>query len=123
MMHHKRKEAAVKRFSSILGTGQSRTEAVAQLKEEYEGTEIDEILASFDAIETAVKTTFNKDYEEWRVEVRFDNETKRNTVDKIKVLRTNVKITEDEAEVLNTGARATVGNNQIMYFLKETAIA
>jgi hypothetical protein len=52
-------------------------------------------------------------YQEWRMERTADG------LEKLKLLRPCVKITDEEAETLNAGAQSSPAGNIIMYFLPE----
>jgi hypothetical protein len=54
-------------------------------------------------------------YEEWRMEKKIVND-KNVMMEKLKKLRDCVKISDEEAEVLNEGAKSPSSINPIMYF-------
>lgn len=61
-------------------------------------------------------------YEEWRCEIKISGEKDniKKDVEKVKRLRTNVKITDEEAETLNHGAKDSPRQDYvIMYFKPE----
>jgi hypothetical protein len=53
-------------------------------------------------------------YQEWRME-----RTAAGELEKLKLMRPCVKISDEEAEVLNAGAKSSPSGNIIMYFLPE----
>lgn len=61
-------------------------------------------------------------YEEWRCEIKLSGEGNKvkKEVEKVKILRKNVKITDEEAETLNSGAKDSPRQDYvIMYFKPE----
>ncbi len=73
--------------------------------------------AALDAEETVVST--GNHYEEWRCEIKLDEKNQR-TVEKIKRLRAVVKISDEEADTLNHGAKDSPRTDYvIMYFKPE----
>lgn len=61
-------------------------------------------------------------YEEWRCEIKQSGEgdKKKKEIEKVKRLRENVKITDEEAETLNRGAKDSPRQDfVIMYFKPE----
>jgi len=60
------------------------------------------------------KQTYNLSFEEWRME------HKNGKLEKLKLNRAGVKITQETADTLNEGAKSTDAVNPIMYLLPET---
>lgn len=56
-------------------------------------------------------------YEEWRCEIKYKGEGEKE-VEKVKRLRENVKITDEEAEVLNRGAKDSPRQDYIIMYFK-----
>jgi hypothetical protein len=117
-MNIKRKEAALRVYSPLLS--EKSIEEIAELikadEKGYKEGEVAEIVAALEAgpVETVeaekAKETEADYYEEWKCEVI------NKKVDKLKITRPKVKITEAEAEILNRGI--LTGGNTIanMYF-------
>lgn len=108
-VHHSKKKKALE----LVAKGE---DAVAYMKQEnFSDEEMNEVLASAKnnsapgTNETKAKAA--PAYEEWRMERKGDK------MEKLKLVRKNVKITEAEAETLNAGASSPGAINPIMYFL------
>jgi hypothetical protein len=116
-MNIKRKEAALRVYSPLLS--EKSIEEIAELikadEKGYKEGEVAEIVAALEAGPDEAETEKAKEteadyYEEWKCEVI------NKKVDKLKITRPKVKITEAEAEILNRGI--LTGGNTIanMYF-------
>jgi hypothetical protein len=115
-MNVKRKEAALKIYFPLLSEKSidEVTELIKADAKGYKDSEVAEIVAALEAGPAEVKVeeteTEGGYFEEWKCEVI------NKKVDKLKVTRPKVKITETEAETLNRGI--LTGGNTIanMYF-------
>jgi hypothetical protein len=117
-LNHMVKKSAVKKYSE---TPKDQLRAAITADEKgYSAEEIDEIIAAVggegeapESPKPAVTgvTVKHKWYEEWLVRIGTDNKE-----EKLKKLRDCVKITDEQAEILNEGRR--YGGNTIteMYF-------
>jgi N-methylhydantoinase B/oxoprolinase/acetone carboxylase alpha subunit len=128
-LNHMVKKSAVKKYSE---TPKDQLRAAISADEKgYSAEEIDEIITAlggdvwveesgavteeqFNKLQPSVTgiTTKHKWYEEWKVEIKQGGKV----VDKLKMTRPCVKISEEQAEILNEGRR--YGGNTIteMYF-------
>jgi hypothetical protein len=133
-MNVKRKQAAVNKYAPMFNQGvtvEELTDLIGKDEKNYTAEEISEISAAIVAgveekpaaakqpvkqpekAPVKVKEVTGVGYEEWRMEWQSGQ------VQKLKKLRTNVKITEGEAETLNAGAASPGSVNPIMYFKPE----
>jgi hypothetical protein len=134
-MHHTKKKKAI----GLIG-GEKNTEVITKLLLENKFTqdEVGEVLtllaspggANDDEKPAPAKTTMSAatsneqvGYEEWRCEVKIERDGKTEVsrkADKLKKLRSNVKITEQEAETWNDGQLYSPRQDYvIMYFKPE----
>ncbi len=61
-------------------------------------------------------------YQEWRCEIKVsqdENGKIHKEVEKVKILRPNVKITEEEAEVLNRSAKDSPRQDYVIMYFKD----
>lgn len=109
-MNHMVKKSAVKKYSQAAGTPDEIKAQIAADEKGYTPEEVDEILASLDDSEPEVDPFGKQNYQEW--EVKIENKEAK----KLTISRQRVRITDDQADVLNIGALE--GNNTYakMYF-------
>lgn len=126
-MNVKRKQAAVNKYAPMHIQGVTVEELGNLLAEDEKGYNADEINEIRTAItegqteKSSAKPPAKKEetkekavvYEEWRMELVGKE------LQKLKKVRSNVKITEEEAETLNVGATSPGAVNPIMYFKSE----
>jgi hypothetical protein len=138
-MNIKRKEAAVKKYRPMLNQGVTVEELgnlLAQDEKNYtleEQNELRQAIIGDESEKPAAQTppappapkakkSEVVGFEEWRCEVKVSGEGNnvRKEVEKVKRLRANVKITDEEAETLNRGAKDSPRTDYvIMYFKPE----
>ena len=109
-------------------TSEELMEALAQDEKAYTADEINEIREAISsyipeegnaAIAPAPKGKKAVGFEEWRCEIKLKGDGKKE-VEKVKRLRASVKITDEEAETLNRGAKDSPRQDfVIMYFKPE----
>lgn len=116
---------AVKKYSAVL-EGKSREEMLEiLLADEYSEADAGEVLDALFAGPKEPSTSNKKErkgdgqghYQEW--EVKIVNKDGKYVAEKLKVLREVVKITEEEAEILNTGVLEGGNTYGKMYYLPE----
>lgn len=117
---------AVKKYSAVL-EGKSREEMLEiLLADEHSEADAGEVLdALFAGPKEPSKSSNKKErkgvgqghYQEW--EVKIVNKDGKFVAEKLKVLREVVKITEEEAEILNTGVLEGGNTYGKMYYLPE----
>jgi len=125
-MNVKRKEAAVKKYAPMFNQGVTVEELgnlLGQDEKAYTAEEINEIRAAIigntEAPAASIAPETKKEakevvtYEEWRMERVGDS------LQKLKLVRKGIKITDEEAETLNAGAKSPGAVNPIMYFKTE----
>lgn len=134
-MHHTQLKSAVKKYQPLFTAGATSEELAQELGNDeklYTSEDIAQILSAITAgpkevvPEPAVvpttppskKQVTDEDtdvatYEEWRME------RSNGVLVKLKKVRSNVNITEQEAEILNSGANSNGAVNPIMYFLPQ----
>lgn len=126
-MNVKRKQAAVNKYAPMYISGVTVEELgnlLADDEKQYTADEINEIRAAIvegqtekapAEKQTKAKTEEKKPimYEQWRMELV------NGKLEKLKMLRSNVKITEEEADTLNAGAESPGAVNPIMYLKQE----
>ena len=131
-MNYQTKKAAVKKYNAMLTAGSTMDEIITALENDekkFSQDDIDEIMGELEqgGEKEAPKASTKKGkvstkplYEEWsgRLKVTQDPKTKEITREFVKLekLRSNIKITDHHAEVLNTGALSSDGTNPKMYF-------
>lgn len=127
-MNVKRKQAAVNKYAPMFSQGVTAEELgnlLAEDEKQYTADEINEIRAAIidgqtEKPQAPSKESIAKDegekpvmYEQWRMEAV------NGKLEKLKMLRSNVKITDEEAEILNAGATSPGAVNPIMYLKPE----
>lgn len=126
-MNVKRKQAAVNKYAPMFSQGVTLEELgnlLADDEKQYTVDEIDEIRAAIvdgptEKAESEKQSIIKPEekrpimYEQWRMELV------NGKLEKLKMLRGNVKITEEEADILNAGATSPGAVNPIMYLKPE----
>lgn len=134
-MNAQRKKAAVAAYAHLLTEGKSNNEimdAISEDEKEYTVEEINEIVAAITAPQSSKEedkaTGKSKPkkvvefFEEWKVDVKVSQNKKgenERVYEKLKLVRPVVKITEEEAEILNTGLLNGPNTSGLMYFRPE----
>jgi hypothetical protein len=138
-MNVKRKQAAVNKYAPMLQQGVTLEELDVLLgndEKNYSADEITEIRTALigSAAEQPVKPASKLaakpveikkpvvGYEEWRCEIKVDRDGDGKIInrkaEKVKLLRPNVKITEQEADTLNNGALHSPRQDYVLMYFK-----
>jgi hypothetical protein len=120
-LNHMVKKSAVKKYSTVEGTPEEIKAAIAADEKGYTEEEAEEIFAALEPPaptlvmqEMAVNPFGKKTYQEWEVKIE------QGKAKKLAISRPKVKITDDQADILNRGVIEGPNNTYAkMYFLPE----
>jgi hypothetical protein len=114
-MNHFRKKAAVEKYTAK-APELSSAELLDLIKgdeKKYTDEEVNEIVDAIDALNNSVEKAEADYYEEW------DCKIVKGVAEKLKRKRTGISITDEQAEILNTGVLNGGNNYALMYFKPE----
>jgi hypothetical protein len=122
-MNAQRKKSAIAKYAGNGATREELYNLISADEKQYSADEINEIVDAL--IDSKKEDEFiddfgaKKPYQEWKVEVKRDDKGDYYG-QKLNIVREKVKITEEQADILNTGLLKGGNTYGVMYFLSET---